>query len=59
MLSHATSEPKAKQFRLWVPGRHFLSPDIRERRESVGYGKTAREACEACIADSKNIATYR
>lgn len=38
-----------RAWRCHVAARHFPTPDIRERGESTGYGKTAAAAIRACM----------
>jgi len=40
-------------WRCYIEGRHFASPDIRERSERMGFGATAREAIRAAIEGLK------
>ena len=53
LLTHATDHAGTdKAWRCWVPGRHFASPDCRERCEHVGYANNARDAVVNCIQSS-------
>ena len=45
---------RKKAWRCYVAGRHFPSPDKRERAGAEGYGKTAREAIIAAMGDRQN-----
>ncbi len=51
-LTFASSEVVARKWRCHVYGRHFASPDRRERSERTGFGKTANQAIDACMKSS-------
>ena len=49
-ITYASDEAKtARAWRCQVAARHYPSPDIRERSEKDGYGKTARQAIAAAM----------
>lgn len=50
LLTFATSEPPERSWRCAILARRFPTPDIRERSEKIGFGRTAREAIVNCMA---------
>ncbi len=50
-LTFASDEVKDRSWRCEVAGRHFASPDRRERCGRIGYGNNPRGAAIACIKD--------
>ena len=49
-LTHSVDDAGTdKEWRCWSRGLHFPSPNIHERAEKIGWGRTAREAVADCF----------
>lgn len=49
-LTYARNEAGTKRaWRCYVSPVHFTGPDIMERAELIGYGRTASAAIQACF----------
>ena len=54
-LTQAESMAGTKEeWRCYVWPQHYATPDIRERSERIGNGRTAREALRACYAQPED-----
>lgn len=50
-ITYASDEAGTdRAWRCYVAGRHFPTPDRRERAERIGYGRTVREAIRNCFS---------